>query len=259
MKRACLLMTILSLPLIATPKMHGPDYHTRHAPTEGPKIRVLLAQDVNAALLEVKGPYRVVRRDISALLSAGSLGKRYVVHGIEEGLRWGEEFPDTPHFTVIPMSPKTQFFVNGFQYKGAMTILLGKNREITVINEVPIEDFVKSVLAIKYQEPVSKEAGAALAIVERTKVYSKLNRDGLWDVTAQESGYFGYGVTHQKNGADEVVDWTPFMVMQSRNGKRGLADVRLSATKARELAEMGCDARRILSECFPSSQLGLIR
>ena len=261
MKVVCLAITLLTLPLVASPKMHGPDFHNKAAHVEGPKVRVLLASGVNSALLEVKGPYRVVKRNTETLLSGGGVGKRYVIHGMENGLRWGEEFPYTPNLTVVPTSPQTQFFVNGFQYKGAITVCLETSGQITIINEAPIEDFVKSVLAVKYQQPVTREAGAALAIVERTRVFSKVleneHKELMWDVTAKESGYYGYGVTHNRNGVDEAVDWTPFMVVQARNSHDNLVDMRLSLPKAVELASMGCDARRILSECFPHTRLGL--
>ncbi|MCP5469948.1 MAG: hypothetical protein H7A36_05530 [Chlamydiales bacterium] len=261
MRIACLLLTLLTLPLAATQKMHGPDFHTRSEPVEGPRIRVLLAKGVNSALLEVRGPYRVIRRDTQTFLSGGLVGKRYVVHGLQDGLRWGEEFPAVKNFTIIPTSRETQFFVNGFQYRGAITVCRDSNGQLVFVNEASIEDFVKSVLAVKYQTPMSREAAAALAIVERTKAYSRVvaNQEAhlLWDVTAQESGYCGYGVTHQRNGVDEAVEWTPFMVMQSKKGVESLVDLRLSSSKAAELANMGCDARRILSECFPATRLGL--
>ena len=256
MKTVCLLLTLCALPLVASPKMHGPDFHHKVESVEGPKVRVMLAQGVNSALLEVKGPYRVMKRNTGSLVSAGLVGKRYVVHSMENGLRWGEEFPGAHFLTVVGTSRDTQFFVNGFQYRGAITVCLEKSGQITLINETPIEDFVKSVLAVKYQQPITKEAGAALAIIERTKIYSKVVENKgqrlLWDVTAQESGYCGYGVTHQRNGVDEAVDWTPFMVMQTQG-----EDLKLSVAKAAELAGMGFNARRILSECFPKARLGI--
>ena len=261
MRSVCIAMTLLTLPLAASPKVHGPDFHNKMAHVEGPKVRVLLASGVNSALLEVKGPYRVERTQSGTFLSSGSVGKRYVIHGIENGMRWGEEFPKTTALTVIPTSHDTQFFVNGFQYRGAVTVGMDKKGQLVIINEAPIEDFVKSVLAVKYQRPLSKEAGAALAIVERTRIFSKVlenqEKNVLWDVTAKESGYCGYGVTHNHFGIDEAVDWTPFMVVQSRNANQSLVDVRLSLPKAVELADMGFDAKRILSECFPQMMLGL--
>ncbi|MCH9755532.1 MAG: hypothetical protein K0U11_06730, partial [Gammaproteobacteria bacterium] len=84
-----------------------------------------------------------------------------------------------------------------------------------------------------------------------SKVIENEKSNALWDVTAKESGYLGYGVTHNHNGVDEAVDWTPFMVMRSRE------DLKLSLPKAVEMAQMGFNAKRILSECFPHAQLGL--
>lgn len=261
MKVVCLAITLLTLPLAASPKMHGPTSHNKEVQVEGPTVRVLLGSGINSALLEAKGPYRVVRCDRGTFLSGGLVGKRYVVHSMQNGLRWGEEFPQTTALSVIPSSPQTQFFVNGFQYRGAITVLSDSKGQLTIINEAPIEDFVKSVIAVKYQRAMSKEAAAALAIVERTRIFSKVleagRNDRPWDVTAKECSYCGYGVTHNRNGIDAAVDYTPFMIVQSRSGKESLTDLRLSLPKAVELAQLGFDAKRILSECFPQAVLGL--
>ncbi len=262
MRVVCLAITLLTVPLVAAPKVSG-SASAKTAHVEGPRVRVLLAGGVNAALLEVKGPYRVIRRDCDTptLLSGGGVGKRYVIHGIDCGLRWGEEFPDVAYLTVVPTSPQTHFFVNGFQYTGSISVVLDQSGQLTIVNETPMEDFVKSVLAVKYQQPVSREAGAALAIVERTRIFAQVfenqSKGMFWDVTARESGYCGYGVTHNNSGIDEAVDWTPFMIVQNVRGQDSLVDLRLPLSKAVELASRGCDAKRILSESFPHSTLGL--
>ena len=257
----CLVMMLVAVPLMANLKMHGPDFHNKEAAVEGPRVRVLLASGVNSVLLEAKGPYRVERYDTGGFLSAGLVGKRYVTHCTDNGLRWGEEFPQIVAFTVVPSAPQTRFFVNGFQYSGTITVGTDRAGQLIVINETPIEDFVKSVLAAKYPRAMSKEAAAALAIIERTRIFAHvmegLESSRTWDVTASESGYYGYGVTRSACAIDRAVDDTPFMVVQSRNGKVGSADLNLPLGKAMELAQKGCDARRILSQCFPQTTLGL--
>src|SRR6185503_3499411 len=61
---------------------------------QGPKVRILLAEDVISALIESKGAYKVVNRADGSILSSGSMSKRYGLHALQKGLRWGEEYPD---------------------------------------------------------------------------------------------------------------------------------------------------------------------
>lgn len=226
---------------------------------EGPKIRVLLAKSAPSILLESKGAYRVVRRDTGYQISSGLVGKRYIVHGIESGLRWGEEFPGVAQFTLYPASPQTMIYVNGFQYQGAVSVYLDKNRQVTVVNEVLIEDYIRSTLAIATDNKLSLEAMSAMCIGARTEAYvqSLAGKGGaFWDVKATDVGYFGYGVVMQKNQVDRSVEHTRFMVLENGNGE-SLKNIKLSASKLEELAKAGLDAKRILQSSYPSSQLNL--
>src|SRR5690625_2315260 len=111
---------LLTLPLGAA-LVRAPNTHTKSLPI-GPKIRVLLEKDVNSAFLEVKGNYRVVRKDSGSTLSSVNMGKRYVVHALQDGLRWGEEYPDIYQISIIPTHPSALIYVDGIQYKGAVSI-----------------------------------------------------------------------------------------------------------------------------------------
>ena len=230
------------------------------AQPEGPKIRVLLAKSAPSILLESKGAYRVVRQDTGLQISSGLVGKRYIVHGIASGLRWGEEFPGVTQFTLYPASAQTVVYVNGFQYKGAVNVYLDKNRQITVVNEVAIEDYIRSTLAVASDYNLSKEALAAICIGARTEAYTQSLEGGAnktyWDVKASDVGYFGCGVVMQKNQLDTSIDHTRFMVLEGENGEP-LKNVKLSASKLEELAQAGHDAKRILHSSYPSSHLNL--
>ncbi len=250
---------LLTLPLSAAP-IRGSKDCSKSLPT-GPRIKVLLEKDANSAFLEVRGPYRVVRKDSGSALSSGSVGKRYVVHALQDGLRWGEEYPDVYQISVIPTHPDTLVYVDGIQYKGAVSIYHVRDNRITVVNEVPIEDFLKSTLALQYDAPLNKEAMCALAIMARTEVYAKaLNGKSSsrpWEITAQEAGYYGCGVAQQKNGVEEAVDWTRFMVLESSKSGGPAQSIRLARAKAEELASQGYDAKKILQSSFPGHKLGI--
>jgi len=254
-----LLCVIFAAPLSAA-KSQNLSAQTETIP-EGPSIKVLITKDIRSALLEVKGRYRVIRKDNGSLLSFGVMGKRFVAHALQEGLRWGEEYVDVYQFSIIPQTPETTLYVNGLQYKGALSVYRVRNNLITIVNEVPLEDYLKSVLAVKFKEPVSGEVAAALAIAERTTAYSLISAQRVtprpWDTTAEKNNYYGYSVTRQPNGFDNAVDQTRFMVMESTKDGKIVQNISLNRAKAIELAELDFDAKKILKTSFPHVKLGL--
>ncbi len=257
----CIAAMLGGAPLVAAPKMAASIFKPHVSIPEGPSIRVLLEKNVHSALLEAKGDYAVINKATGELLSSGSTGKRFVIHALQEGLRWGEEYPEVFQLSIIPRSPSTMLYINGMQYRGRMCIYHSKDNRVTIVNEVPIEEYVKSVVNLEVNEPLSKEALAALVIAARTEAFahsvSNVNGKKPWDITAQEANYFGHAVTHQKNAVEEAVEWTRFMVLESSKEGTSLSKLHLSAEKAQELADKGYDAKKILQSSCPSSKLGV--
>lgn len=253
-----LLCVSSSAPVVAA-KMHAPGKAASHP--EGPRIKIMLAKDTTSVLVEAKGKYCVVRKDTGDILSHGAAGKRFVMHALQDGLRWGEEYPDVYQILLLPQSPETVFYVNGIQYKGSLAAYHVRDNRVTVVNEVAIEDYVKSILAIRLEEDMPKEAMAAMAIAARTEAYGRMlgGKGSLrpWDVMADEVGYYGFGVTCQQNGTDEAVDLTRFMVMESTKQPGLIPNPTLSAAKADELAKAGYDAQKILKSSFPHIKMGV--
>ena len=182
-------------PLFAS-RMQAPSQRTPAIPV-GPKIRILLEKDAPSAFLEARGGYRVVRKENGSILSSGSVGKRFVVHAIQDGLRWGEEYPDIYQIALIPLSRDTTFLVNGIQYKGTISIYHVRNNNVTVVNEVAIEDYLKSTLALQYEDSLSSEAMAALVITARTVAYSK-SLQGKWSLV--------HGMSRQRKPVTGVLE-----------------------------------------------------
>lgn len=255
----CAWMLCLAGAQVSAASGHGPSKRGVPAPI-GPKIKVLLEKDVSSALLEARGSYKVIRKDSGSVLSSGSMGKRFVIHALQDGLRWGEEYPDVYQITLVPTTRASSIYVNGIQYKGIVSVFHVRNNHITIVNEVPIEEFLKSTLAVQFEESLPKEAMAALAIAARTEAYSRVLQGQSitrpWDISAQEAGYFGFGVTQRKNGVDEAVEWTRFMVLESTKQEGPAQNVRLAATQADDLAKKGFDAQKILTSTFPQTKIG---
>jgi hypothetical protein len=223
----------------------------------GAFIRILLEKDVSSALLEAKGGYCVVNCENGEILSNGSSGKRFVVHALQEGLRWGEEYPGVYRIVVAPENSATKMFVNGIQYAGAIAIYHAKNNKIVVVNEVSIEDYIKSTLTLKHDSPLSKEAMAAIAIAARTSAYAMTQNKTRrpWDIVAKEMNYLGSSVFFKNSFVNEAVDGTRFIVLESKANDGSLPDIRLDAEKAEELAGHGLDAKKILQKACPQGKL----
>ncbi len=253
--RALIVCGLLMAAPLGAAATSGSKMQSRPLP-EGPKIRVLLEKDIPSALLEVRGGYQVIRRDSGAFLSSGTVGKRFVVHAISDGIRWGEEYPDVYQISILPTSPNTLVSINGIQYKGAISVFHVRDNKIAIVNEVPIEEYLKSTLTIKYEEDLHPEALSAMAIAARTEAYARVLQRNVsnrpWEITAKEAEYFGRGVTHRHNGIEDAVDGTRFVVLESPTQK-----VDLAPSKADELANLGLDARKILQASFPNQTLGI--
>jgi len=261
-KKICTFMfLVLMLGNVAqAAKMQGPA-RKEEAPLQvGPKIRVLLSKGVTSALVEAKGAYRVVQRETQAVISSGLVGKRYVVHAITEGLRWGEEYPDMRHITLVPANRQTVFYVNGFQYKGLIDIYLDQNQQISVVNEIPIEEYVRATVALQIADELSKEALSAYIIAARTEAYTLAlvgqHAGERWDVRAKDVGYFGNGVTLQGYGVEDGVEATRFMVLEATKMKLP-ESLHLVPSKLQDMADAGYDAKQILNKCFPHTRLSV--
>lgn len=254
---ACGLLCVAQL---SAAGMQTPRQQQKQIPT-GPNIRVLLEKDVNSAFVEARGSYRVVRRDTGTLLSSGKTGKRYTLHALQDGLRWGEEYVDVFQIALIPTSPDTAFYVDGIQYKGALSVYHVRNNKITIVNEVPIEHYLKSTLVLNSDQELHREALSALVITARTEAYTRAltgrSSGRPWEITSKEAGYFGYGVTHQRKPIEEAVELTRFMVLESSQHATPMQNYFLDIAKAEELAQRGYDAKKILQLTFPNQSLGI--
>lgn len=176
-------------------------------------IHVLLEKDATEALLEVKGPYYIINPHDNSRVGSGLLGKRFLVHELENGLKWGEEF--LVHQIVIkPRSEETAIFVNGVQYSGAIAIY-GVSGMINIVNEVDIEGYVKSLLAPQLSSCSEPEVMSALAILTRTDAYHRTTRNSgsFWHVSADEVGYLGSALIVDNSPMQKAIDSTKHLIL----------------------------------------------
>lgn len=178
-------------------------------------IQVLLEKDVQGALLEVKGPYYIFNPHDGLRVSSGLLGKRFMIHELETGLKWGEEFPGIHQIYIKPRSSETSIFVNGIQYAGAIAIY-GVLGEINIVNDIDIESYVKSILSAQFLTPLEPEAMSALAILARTNAYyyaTRANPSSFWHISAQDTNYQGSALVVSNSSIDRAVESTRHLIL----------------------------------------------
>jgi stage II sporulation protein D len=180
-----------------------------------PSIKVLLIPQADAVILDVKGGYNIYNPLNGERISTRFLGKSHVIEAKREGLKWGEEFPGIFQVALMPDDKFTTVLINGVEYKGAMYIYQIDDGTLSVVNDVPIEDFLKSTLALEFEEALSPEAMAAVAITARTDAfyYVQKAKSTFWHVTLRDINYQGYSVTMRDNGVDNAVDATKNLVL----------------------------------------------
>jgi len=181
-------------------------------------IKVLISRKAPNILLEVKGRHCVFNPLDGTQISSGILSKRYSVSAHDYGLLWGEKFPGIHQIRVVPGDSQSTLLVNGIQYKGCIEIYSVEGK-INVVNEVDVENFLKSTLTLQFPEPMEDEAMNALAIVARTNAYfmAARNRHTFWHIDAQDCGYQGSALVNNKLHVDRAIETTRHAILTFQN------------------------------------------
>lgn len=183
-------------------------------PASPKNIQILLEQGITEALLEVKGSYFLYNPHDGSKISSGILGKRFMIHATETGIKWGEEFPGFYQLYLQPRSGETSIFINGIQYAGSIAIYAIGNR-ISIVNDIDIESYVKGLLSLQITHPLESEVMAALAILARTNAYYVVSRhhDAFWQVSASDVGYQGNALIGPNSAIEKAVDATRHLIL----------------------------------------------
>lgn len=244
----------------------------RKIPAQPPAIRVLLTHDVPGVILEIKDKYKIYDPRTNEQVSKSFQGKRRFIQALADGLRWGEEFPGVHQIMIVPNDPTTTTIVDGIEYQGTIYVYdIGGS--ISVVNSINVEDYLNTILPLRYAAPLPEELLAAVAIAERTNCYYRMqnSKTGFWDVDAKKEGYHGYALSRKK-AVEMAVFKTQYMTLQQAgegvfalNWRQSHADKRykgftysiITMSEAGTLAQKGKNAADILKVAFPEASLQL--
>lgn len=242
-----------------------------------PSIDVLVINDKPSAVIEVNGKYQLYNPYTKKLISKRYIGKKKVMQTDSSGLKWGEGFPGIFQLMIIPDDPSVTVSVDGVEFSGNITVYdIGGS--ISVVNRVSIEEYLKSTLPGKYDEPMPEETMAAIAIAARTDAYymSHNPRNKYWAVDATQVGYEGRNSLYPSSAMDMAINSTRHMVLSQtgayegkitpfsarwgdgRNTHQAGAGSRITLYEAEDIARTGGHAAQILSKAFPGTHIELI-
>ena len=244
---------------------------TKSSETVDPNVGVLIAHDVPGIVLEVKGKYRIYDPHTQGFISTRFVGKRKFIQAYSDGIKWGEEFPSVHQIQIVPEDSKTSTLVDGIEYSGVITVYdIGGT--ISVVNDVPSDEYLKSILNPNYFE-MPEELAAAYVIAERTNVLYQLKNapSRYFTVDKDNVNYRGKAVAIRGEGFSPAIQSTRGMVMTKDRAPFAInlysnkADPaarpalgNLSFDQALALANQGDHAAQILNKAFPGSAVSLV-
>lgn len=232
-------------------------------------MKVLVAHDVPGVDLEVKGKYKIFDPNKKSFISTRFIGKRKFIQAESDGLKWGEEFPGVYQLLIVPDDAKTTTIVNGKEYAGNLSVYdIGGT--ISVVNEVPLDDYVKAVASYNYDRKLPQELANAVAIAIRSEAWNQHQSASqkFWDVQASFVGFQGSEAALDNRFAKAVKDTKNMILM--KDGKplsmdwaaaKGVSteSSQISLAEAEQLANNGDHAIQILQKAYPQGSLFLIK
>lgn len=236
-----------------------------------PNVDILIAHDVPGIVLEVKGKYRIFDPHTQDFISTRFVGKRKFIQAYSDGIKWGEEFPGVHQIQIVPEDARTSTLVDGIEYSGVITVYdIGGT--ISVVNDIPSEEYLKVILNPHYSE-MPEELAAAYVIAERTNILYQLKNSPsrYFSVDKDNVNYRGKAAAIGGDGFLSAIQATRDMVMTKDKApfavnlfankadpgaKPALGN--LSYDQALALANQGNHAAQILNKAFPGSTISLI-
>jgi stage II sporulation protein D len=283
MRRRILLLFLALWPLLSSPLQAGvweniTGYFKGPTRPEPPSIRILVLHDVEGANLQIRGRYSLYDPYTNSHVSSRFAGKSRYIQALGDGLKWGESFPGLYQLRIEPDDNDTLVTINGHDYEG-LVYVYDIGGTISIVNQIPIEDYVQSVLNHYRDQNLEPETLSALAIVTRTNAYFQAfnPKNTYWAIDAQKVGFQGRipGNSSLANAANQ----TRYMIMSRTGVYEGVAtpfaaqfgnlptgqspkDIEVSKItleEANTMAKKGEHAAQILAKAFPGSTIMLMR
>jgi stage II sporulation protein D len=238
-------------------------------------IKVKIATDIPGTTVDIAGKYNIYDPKTKKRLATRFNAKGGFAEAINEGIRWGETFPGVFQIAFVPDEPTTQIWVNGVPYFGSV-FLYNVQGKLSIVNEVPIENYVDAIMTSQFNRMMPVEALAALAISLRTDAYNEVMTASsrFWHVDANKVGYKGASSSSNRE-VKVALQSTRHLILSTTRAFTGQVtpcvtnalekqqnpekiSTPWSLEQAEKLASQGKEAERILATFFPNTSIEMV-
>lgn len=182
-------------------------------------IRLYLDASDQESILRIEGGYGIYDPATKRRVTGGLMSKSFCLKADQEGLCWGEAFPDLYQMTIVPEGQERGFYLKNRFYPGILHVYL-IDGEIKLINEMPFEDFALAICSeAEETSGLEDETRASLAICARTQAvaFSALRHDCYWHTEARRVGYRGSSSSLQFERARRAQMKTRDLILEGKD------------------------------------------
>ncbi|GAC1651052.1 MAG: SpoIID/LytB domain-containing protein [Gemmatimonadaceae bacterium] len=205
-RRTLLGALICALAIACTTTTRTPSPYSALRTASG--LRVALASVGRAGRLTASGPWALADRGGSRLLAdlrSGEIvtveaGRSLSVRGATRDLG-----PVEPPLVVRPTTSAVLVSWGGHRYRGQLVVSAASG-ELRVANELPLEDYLRGVIALEIGADAPQAAQRAQAVAARSYAMARLGRGGAWyDLAATVADQVYGGVDAERAASDAAV------------------------------------------------------
>ena len=181
---------------------------------EEPQVRVAILQEAESIRLTVPSACRLTDLKLGKPLAAWPELKWQEVRAGNPGLRIGSS-EIVSGAVVLEPAAGTIFRVNGLPYRGSLILRRTPKGRLTVINRLPLEEYLVGALTSEVNAGWPLEALKAHAVVSRTMTAHRIwiRKGQEFDMTADTSTHLYHGVTAEKARTRQAVEETRGQVL----------------------------------------------
>ena len=152
-----------------------------------PAVRVLLTPEaVTSATVQVDGPFRISPMGSQQVLLRLERLSKTSVTLTSNGFRIGTQVLPVPRMEIVPDGEGAAWFGDR-EYRGKLQLIRQTGGRVTIVNVVPLEDYIAGVVDSEMPSDFGTEARKAQAVVARSYALSQMQtarRGSLYDLYA---------------------------------------------------------------------------
>ena len=171
-------------------------------------IRVLVLKDAQSLSLKVRGSYEILDSGDKSVLSRGKNLKTTITI-YQNNIMLGKMNFKGRGLLIRPIDPQA-LAVNGRNFRGDIELLKSNNKQISAINHIELEDYIKGILYNEASHYWPKAALEAQAIISRTYAIYQIGENSSkdYDVTSDIYSQVYGGKASERYRTNKAVDET---------------------------------------------------